>query len=63
VSSLAGVSRVLRGESVTNLLGNERLSGDEEKNLILRYTLRALQILRMELERKKVFTLSEGGEH
>ena len=57
---LIGVTRVLRGASVTNVLGNEHLSAEEEKNLIQRYTVRALEILQTELKQKQIFTLSGG---
>jgi glycine/betaine/sarcosine/D-proline reductase family selenoprotein B len=61
VSSMIGVTRVLRGESVANLLGNIEISPAQEKLLRRRYVLRALEILRMELKEKQVFTL-EGTE-
>jgi len=61
VSSMIGVTRVLRGESVANLLGNIEISSVQEKLLRRRYVLRALEILRMELKEKQVFTL-EGTE-
>jgi len=61
VSSMIGVTRVLRGESVANLLGNIEISSTQEKLLRRRYVLRALEILRMELKEKQVFTL-EGTE-
>jgi glycine/betaine/sarcosine/D-proline reductase family selenoprotein B len=61
VSSMIGVTRVLRGESVANLLGNIEISSVQEKMLRRRYVLRALEILRMELKEKQVFTL-EGTE-
>jgi len=60
VSTMIGVTRVLRGASVTNVLGNEHLSAEEEKNLIHRYAARALEILQTELEQKQIFTLSGG---
>jgi glycine/betaine/sarcosine/D-proline reductase family selenoprotein B len=61
VSSMIGVTRVLRGESVANLLGNIEISSAQEKLLRRRYVLRALEILRMDLKEKQVFTL-EGTE-
>ena len=61
VSSMIGVTRVLRGESVANLLGNIEMSPVQEKMLRRRYVLRALEILRMDLKEKQVFTL-EGTE-
>jgi glycine/betaine/sarcosine/D-proline reductase family selenoprotein B len=61
VSSMIGVTRVLRGEGVANLLGNIAMSPVQEKMLRRRYVLRALEILRMDLKEKQVFTL-EGTE-
>ena len=61
VSSMIGVTRVLRGESVANLLGNIEISSAQEKLLRRRYVLRALEILRMDLKEKQVFTL-EGTD-
>jgi glycine/betaine/sarcosine/D-proline reductase family selenoprotein B len=61
VSSMIGVTRVLRGESVANLLGNIAISPVQEKLLRRKYVLRALEILRMDLKEKQVFTL-EGTE-
>lgn len=61
VSSMIGVTRVLRGESVANLLGNIEISPVQEELLRRRYVLRALEILRMDLKEKQVFTL-EGTE-
>jgi glycine/betaine/sarcosine/D-proline reductase family selenoprotein B len=61
VSSMIGVTRVLRGESVANLLGNIEISSVQEKLLRRRYVRRALEILRMDLKEKQVFTL-EGTE-
>jgi hypothetical protein len=52
---------VLRGEGVANLLGNIAMSPVQEKMLRRRYVLRALEILRMDLKEKQVFTL-EGTE-
>jgi hypothetical protein len=58
VSNVMGVTRVLRGQSVTNLLGNECLSREEEMKLIGRHALRSLEILQTELDHKQMFTLT-----
>jgi glycine reductase len=58
VSQMVGLSRVLRGESVANVLGNAQLNRKEEKSLRRRYVLRALELLRTEGDCKQVFTLS-----
>jgi glycine/betaine/sarcosine/D-proline reductase family selenoprotein B len=61
VSQMVGLSRVLRGESVANILGNAQLTRKEEKNLRRRYVLRALELLKTGGDSKQVFTLS-GAE-
>ena len=61
VSAMIGVTRVLRGESVANLLGNEKMCKEKERTLRRRYVLRALEILQTDLEKGQVFTL-EGME-
>lgn len=55
---MVGLSRVLRGESVANILGNAQLNRNEEKSLRRRYVLRALELLRTEGDSKQTFTLS-----
>ena len=57
VSEMIGVTRVLRGLSVTNVLGNEKLPKEKEYLLRKKYVLRALEILQMELKSKKIFVL------
>jgi len=54
---MIGVTRVLRGLSVTNVLGNEKLPKEKEYLLRKKYVLRALEILQMELKSKKIFVL------
>jgi hypothetical protein len=54
---MMGVSRILRGGSVTNLLGDNKMSPEEEKSLRKKYTLRALETLQTEIKDKKIFTL------
>ncbi len=61
VSQMIGVTRVLRGGSVTNLLGDVKLTKEQEKFLRRKYILRALEILQTDLEDKKLFTL-DGTE-
>ena len=57
VSEMIGVSRILRGLSVTNLLGDEELTVEQERALRRKYVLRALEILRMDIKQGKVFNL------
>ena len=61
VSAMIGVTRVLRGESVANLLGNEMMSREKEKALRRRVCSQGLEILQTDLEKGQVFTL-EGME-
>jgi betaine reductase len=57
VSKMVGVSRILRGGTVTNLLGDEKISPEQEKDLRKKYILRALEILQMKIEGQELFTL------
>jgi glycine/betaine/sarcosine/D-proline reductase family selenoprotein B len=57
VSLMIGVSRILQGQSIVNLLGNVKLNGNEEKELRRKYVLRALEILQLDVKEKQVFTL------
>jgi glycine/betaine/sarcosine/D-proline reductase family selenoprotein B len=61
VSKMIGVTRILRGESVANLLGNAGLPSEKERSLREKYVLRALEILRMDIKTKQIFTL-EGTQ-
>lgn len=54
---MIGLSRVLKGESIVNLLGNDKLSKEQEKRLRRKYVLKALDILKMDIKEKQVFTL------
>jgi hypothetical protein len=54
---MVGVSRILRGGTVTNLLGDEKISPEQEKDLRKKYILRALEILQMKIEGQELFTL------
>ena len=59
VSAMLGVSRVLRGASVTNLLGDAGLTAEKERELRRRYTRRALEMLQLNArENPLVFTLT-----
>ena len=58
---MVGVTRILRGLSVTNLLGDSGLAPEQEKHLRRRFVLRAIELLQTGLEDKQIFTL-EGTE-
>ena len=59
VSKMMGVSRILRGGTVTNLLGNEKMSTEDEKNLRKKYVSRALETLQTEMKEQKIFSVDE----
>jgi len=59
ISWMVGIHRVLRGSSVTNVLGETALPPEHEKKLQRNYVVRALEILRMDITEKRVFTLEE----
>jgi len=58
---MIGVTRVLRGISVPNVLGDNKLTEEKEKSLRRKYILRALEILQMDITDKHIFSL-EGME-
>ena len=56
---MVGVNRILRGQSVTCVLGNPELKEEEETKLRRKYVLRALEILKMDITGRGILTL--GG--
>ncbi len=60
VARMVGVNRILRGNMVTCPLGNPDLSTQEEADLRKKYVVRALDILQMEVEEPKIFTLDSA---
>ena len=57
VSKMIGVTRILRGMSVTNVLGDIRVSEAQEKLLRKKFVLKALSILQTEIMEQAVFTV------
>lgn len=57
MAKMIGVNRILRGMTITNVLGDGSLTKEEEKLLRRQYVLRALDILKMDIKEPKVFTL------
>jgi glycine reductase len=57
VAQMVGISRILVGQTVTNVLGNRNLPEKEEKKLRRKYVLRALDILQMDTGGTNLFTL------
>ena len=57
VSKMIGVTRILRGMSVTNVLGDIRVSEAQEKLLRKKFVLKALSILQTEIGDQALFTV------
>jgi len=58
---MVGVNRILRGQSITCVIGNSVLTKEQEKALRRKYVLRALEILQTDVACPTIFTL-EGTE-
>jgi len=54
---MIGINRVLRGQTITNVLGESSLPAEKEKHLRRRYILRALEILKTDVQKPQIFTL------
>lgn len=61
VSKMVGVNRVLRGARITCVLGDSKLTSEKDKELRRKYVIRALEILKMDIKGKQIFTL-EGTQ-
>jgi glycine reductase complex component B subunit gamma len=61
VAKMVGINRALRGQTVTNLLGDAGLPAEKEKQLRRKYVLRALEILSTDVQTPQMFSL-EGVE-
>lgn len=61
VAQMVGVNRILRGQSITCVVGNSVLTQEQEKALRRKYVLRALEVLQTEVEAPTIFTL-EGTQ-
>jgi glycine reductase len=58
---MVGANRILRGQSITCVVGNSVLTREQEKSLRRKYVLRALEILETEVTEPTIFTL-EGAQ-
>jgi glycine/betaine/sarcosine/D-proline reductase family selenoprotein B len=58
---MVGANRILRGQSITSVVGNSVLTKEQEKALRRKYVLRALEILQTDVEAPTIFTL-EGTQ-
>jgi glycine reductase complex component B subunit gamma len=61
VAKMVGVNRILRGQSITCVLGNSVLTPEQEKALRRKYVRRALEILQTDVDGPAIFTL-DGTE-
>jgi glycine/betaine/sarcosine/D-proline reductase family selenoprotein B len=61
VAQMVGVNRILRGQSITCVVGNSVLTKEQEKALRHKYVLKALDILQTDVNVPTIFTL-EGTE-
>lgn len=61
VAKMVGVNRILRGQSITCVLGNSVLTPEQEKALRRKYVRRALEILQTDVDGPVIFTL-DGTE-
>jgi hypothetical protein len=59
VSQMIGVTRVLKGVSVPNILGTSSLPEEREGLLRRKYVVRALEILQTEIKEKEIFMVGE----
>lgn len=59
---MLGVARVLRGASVTNLLGDADLSPEQERHLRSRFVRRALDMLQLDAADKQLTFSLTGSE-
>jgi glycine reductase len=57
VAEMAGCGRIVRGQSITNVLGDHTLSLKEERRLRRRLVLRALEMLRTDVEEPPGFNI------
>jgi len=61
VAQMVGVNRILRGQSITCVVGNSVLTKEQEKALRRKYVLRALEILQTDVNTPTIFTLEVLG--
>ena len=59
VAEMIGVNRVLRGQTVPNVVGNAALDKKAERDLRRKYVLRCLEILQMPVTEPQIYTLEQ----
>ena len=60
VAEMVGVNRILRGQTITCVVGNSVLTTEQEDDLRRKYVNRALELLQQEVDGPTIFTL-EGN--
>lgn len=54
---MVGINRAMRGQTITNVLGDSNLPPEKETQLRRRYIQRALEILETDVQKPQMFTL------
>jgi len=57
VAQMVGVNRVLRGQTITCVVGNSVLTKEQEDDLRKKYVLRSLELLQKDVDGPTIFTL------
>lgn len=60
VAQMVGVNRILRGQTITCVVGNSVLTPEQESDLRRKYVRRSLELLQQEVDKSTIFTL-EGA--
>ncbi len=61
VAQMVGVNRVLRGQTITCVVGNSVLTREQEDDLRRKYVLRSLELLQKDVDGPTIFTLDDGS--
>jgi glycine reductase complex component B subunit gamma len=61
VAQMVGVNRILRGQTITCVVGNSVLTAKQEADLRRKYVRRALELLQQDVDQPTIFTL-EGSD-
>jgi len=61
VAQMVGVNRVLRGQTITCVVGNSVLTREQEDDLRRKYVLRSLELLQKDVDGPTLFTLDDGS--
>lgn len=61
MAQMVGVNRVLRGQTITCVVGNSVLTREQEDDLRRKYVLRSLELLQKDVDGPTIFTLDDGS--